>query len=144
MCRAIGWQMIKAHPWLGVGPEQVRSQHLDYLPPGAALPLPTGYYGHLHNIYIHYAAERGVPAMLAMLWMLGLALYDFVAALRRTPRSSERRWVLHAAIAAIIAVLVGGFYENNLGDSEVLAMFLAVVGCGYVAVMQPEENRCKV
>ncbi len=83
MCRAIGWQMIKAHPLLGVGPEQVGPEHLEYLPPGTRLPLPSGYYGHLHNIYIHYAAERGVPAMLALMWLIGRALLDFVRALRR-------------------------------------------------------------
>ncbi len=144
MCRAIGYQMIKAHPWLGVGPERVGPEHLDYLPPGTTLPLPTGYYGHLHNIYIQYAAERGIPAMLALMWFLWLVFYDFVKALRRTSRSSERRWVLHAAIAAMIAVLIGGFYEYNLNDSEVLAMFLAIVGCGYVAVMQGEDEPCKI
>jgi putative inorganic carbon (HCO3(-)) transporter len=134
MCRAIGYRMIAAHPWLGVGPEQVGPQHLDYLPPGTRLPLPTGYYGHLHNIYIHYAAERGVPAMLALMWMLGRALFDFTRGLRRLPAGAEERWILHAATAVMIAVLVSGFYELNLGDSEVLAMFLAVVGCGYAAL----------
>ena len=138
MCRAIGWEMIKAHPLLGVGPEQVGPQHLQYLPPGATLPLPSGYYGHLHNMYIHYAAERGVPTMLALLWMLWWALADFARALRRS--SSEQRWVLHAAIAVMLAVLIGGYEELNLGDSEVLAMFLAVVGCGYVAVYEVNQE----
>jgi len=128
--------MIKAHPWLGVGPEQVGPQHLNYLPPGTQLPLPTGYYGHLHNIYIHYAAERGVPAMLLLMWMLGRALFDFVLGLRRIPKQADERWVLHAAVAVMIAILAGGYYELNLGDSEVLAMFLAVMGCGYVALEQ--------
>jgi putative inorganic carbon (hco3(-)) transporter len=41
--------------------------------------------------------------------------------------------VLEGAIAVILAVMVSGFYELNLGDSEVLGMFLAVLGCGYVA-----------
>ena len=44
------------------------------------------------------------------------------------------------AIAVIIAILVGGYYEENIGDSDVLGMFLAVIGCGYVAVM---EEECK-
>lgn len=143
MCRAIGWQMIKAHPLLGVGPEQVGPEHLQYLPPGTRLPLPTGYYGHLHNIYVHYAAERGVPAMLALMWMIGRALFDFVRALRRRPAGSETGWVLHASIAVILGILVGGYFEVNLGDSEVLAMFMAILGCGYVAVME-EELACKV
>ena len=141
MCRAIGYEMIQAHPWLGVGPEQVGPQHLQYLPPGTRLPLPSGYYGHLHNIYIHYAAERGVPAMLALMWMLGRALFDFVRGLRRSRAGDEYRWVLHAAIAVIIGILVAGFYEVNLGDSEVLAMFLAVLGFGYVAVKENENAR---
>ena len=104
MCRAIGWEMIKAHPLLGVGPEEVGPQHLNYLPPGTRLPLPEGYYGHLHSIYYQYAAERGVPAMLALMWFLGRMLYDFVKALRQ----GGSRWVLHGAIAVMIAALAGG------------------------------------
>jgi O-antigen ligase len=141
MCRAIGWQMIKAHPLLGVGPEQVGPEHLNYLPPGTKLPLPTGYYGHLHSIYYQYAAERGLPAMLALMWFLARMLYDFILALRRKPGAG--RWTLHAAIAVMITVLVGGFYEYNLNDSEVLAMFLAVMGAGYVAVFEGETQTCK-
>ena len=55
--RAIGWRMIRAHPWFGLGPEQVGKQYKAYLPPGAT-SLPDGFYGHLHNIYVHFAAER--------------------------------------------------------------------------------------
>ncbi len=40
-----------------------------------------------------------------------------------------------------IAVLVSGFYSWNLNNSEVLAMFLAVMGCGYVAVWEAASNR---
>ncbi len=133
--RRIGWEMIKAHPWLGLGPEEVGKQYLQYIPADVPRPLPTGYYGHLHNIYIHYAAERGVPAMLALLWFLLNALSDFARALRRAPAGDSRRWILQGAIAVTIAVMISGWYELNLGDSEVLGMFLAVVACGYVAVV---------
>ncbi len=44
--------------------------------------------------------------------------------------------MLHAAIAVIASVLVSGFYSWNLNNSEVLAMFLAVMGCGYMAMWQ--------
>jgi putative inorganic carbon (HCO3(-)) transporter len=131
--RRIGYRMIRAHPWLGLGPEQVGSHVMEYVPADIKLPLPEGYYGHLHNIYIHYAAERGIPAMLALLWMLGRALFDFARAARRFAREAPALWILHGAIAVIIAILLSGFYELNLGDSEVLGMFLAVLACGYVA-----------
>jgi len=143
MCRLIGYQMIKAHPLIGIGPEEVASQYLNYLPPGTKLPLPAGYYLHLHNIYIHYAAELGIPAMLAMLWMLLRPLYDFARAMKRVPLGSPLKWALHGGIAATIAILAGGYYEKNIGDSHVLALFLAIVGCGYAAAACIEEDQCK-
>ena len=73
---------------------------------------------------------------LALLWMIGWALFDFARALRRLPSDAEERWVLQAAIAVIVSVLVSGWYSWNLNNSEVLAMFLAVMGCGYVAMWQ--------
>jgi O-antigen ligase len=132
--RRIGWEMIKAHPLLGVGPEQVGPQHEHYIPADVPRPLPTGYYDHLHNIYFHFAAERGLPALAALLWFFFQAFYDFASAVRRLPRESEARWVLHGAIAVLIAFMLGGYFEVNFGDSEPLAMFLAVIACGYSAV----------
>jgi O-antigen ligase len=138
-----GFRMIEAHPWLGLGPEQISPNDprqrvsevfKQYLPPDVQEPLPEGWYGHLHNIYLHYAAERGIPALLALLWMLVLMLSDFWRALGRLPPGpGDRRFVLHGAIAVIIATMVAGMFEHNLGDSEVLTMFLVVAACGYVA-----------
>jgi O-antigen ligase len=45
----IGWEMIKTHPWFGVGPEQVSRQFKNYLPPGETSPRPGEYYGHLET-----------------------------------------------------------------------------------------------
>jgi O-antigen ligase len=132
--RRIGWEMIKAHPLLGVGPEQVGPQHERYIPPDVARPLPTGYYDHLHNIYYHFAAERGLPALAALLWLFFRALYDFARGVRRLPANSEARWILHGTIAVIIAFMCGGYFEVNFGDSEVQAMFLAIIACGYSAL----------
>jgi putative inorganic carbon (hco3(-)) transporter len=137
--RSIGWAMIKAHPWLGVGPEQVGKVYQNYVPADVK-KLPTGYYQHLHNVYIHYAAERGVPTMLMLVWMLLRALFDFIRTLRRLPKEADTRWVLHMAIAVIIAIMVAAWEEVNLGTSVVLAMFLAVVGCGYVVVISREPQ----
>lgn len=134
VAREIGWEMIKAHPWLGVGPGQVGPQHEQYIPASVSRPLPSGFYGHLHNVYIHYAAERGVPALLALLWLIGKALADFLRWLWRATADDELRWILHAAVAITLAVMVSGWYELNLSDSEVLGMFLAVMGCGYSAL----------
>lgn len=139
--RRIGWEMIKAHPWLGVGPEQVSRQYRDYIRADMPTPGAAEYYGHLENDYLQYAAERGVPTAAALFWMIGWALFDFLRTLRRMPKDVPERWVLRAAVAVTIAVLVSGFYSWNLNNSEVLAMFLAVLGCGYVALWQADNNR---
>ena len=135
-----GLRMIEAHPWLGLGPEQVKIQFMDYLPPDTPRPLPSGWYGHLHNIYLQYAAERGIPSLLLLIWMLATMLADFSKAQRSLPPGpQDRRFVLHGAIAVVIATMIAGVFEHNLGDSEVLIMFLVVAACGYVAVEKEPE-----
>ena len=131
--RRTGMEMIRAHPWFGLGPEQVKAQFNDWVPADIPRPLPPGWYGHLHNIYLQYAAERGIPTALAIFWMIGKILYDFAGALRRKLTDPEPWFVLHGAIAVILAILAEGFLEYNLGDSEVLTMFLTVAGFGYIA-----------
>ncbi len=134
-----GVEMIKAHPWFGLGPEIVHRDFLKWVPPDIPQPLPDGYYGHLHSIYIHYAAERGIPTMLMVMWFLFKILFDFGRGLRdATP---AQKAFLCGGIAAVIGILIEGFFELNLGDSEPLGMFLAVVACGYVALAKqnPEE-----
>jgi putative inorganic carbon (HCO3(-)) transporter len=135
VCWRTGWQMIKAHPVLGLGPEMVRLKFADYVPADIPRPLPAGWYGHLHNVYIHYAAERGIPAMLAIIAVLAKLLLDFGKALRSA--SDGRRdpaFLIHGAIACVIAIAVSGFFELNLGYSEVLTVFLAVAALGYTGV----------
>jgi O-antigen ligase len=130
--RRAGWEMVKSHPLFGLGPEQIKPQFKNYVQPG--IDLPEGWYGHLHNIYLQYAAERGIPGLLALLWMIGKMLRDFVLGLRRRDLDPEARFVLHGAIAVILGILAAGYFEYNLGDSEVLTMFLNVVALGYVAL----------
>ena len=127
--------MIAAHPWLGLGPEGPHYHFDEWVPPDTPRPLPSGWYGHLHNIYLQYAAERGIPTMLVMMWMLGQIVFDFWRGLRKLPPGrSNRRFLLHGGIAVVLAILAEGFVEYNLGDSEVLTMFLVVVACGYLAL----------
>jgi putative inorganic carbon (HCO3(-)) transporter len=131
-----GWQMIKAHPIVGVGPEEIRKTAVfdAYLPPDIKRPLPDGDYEHLHNIYIHYAAECGIPAAFFLTGALVMAFMDFHRAMRGLPPGrSARRFLLQAAIACLIGTMVGGLFEKNLGDTEVLTMFLVIMCFGYLA-----------
>jgi putative inorganic carbon (hco3(-)) transporter len=132
-----GIEMIKAHPWLGLGPEEIGRNFNSYVPADIPRPLPIGYYGHLHSIYLQYAAERGIPGLLLLLWFIGTIVWDCargVIRLRGVP--SQELFLLHGTIAVTIGILVGGIFEYNLGDSEVLMMFVSVVALAYAALYQ--------
>jgi putative inorganic carbon (HCO3(-)) transporter len=130
-----GLRMIEAHPWFGLGPEQIRVQFDSYVPSDIPRPLPTGFYGHLHNIYTQYAAERGIPALIFVLWFIGETVWDCAKGIRKLGKErSPQLFVLHGAIACAIAILIGGLGEFNLGDSEVLMMFVSVIAIAYAGL----------
>lgn len=144
MHRVVSWRtgmaMIQAHPLLGVGPEQVKLRFEEYVPADIPRPLPVGYYGHLHNIYLQFAAERGIAAMVAMAAMFIWALGAWLLALRKP--EGQGAWLLRAGVAAVAGVLVTGLFEHNLGDSEVLMMTLAALAAvesGRGAATTPES-----
>jgi O-antigen ligase len=132
--RRTGLAMTAEHPLFGVGPERVLARFEQYYPADAPHPVPTEWYtSHLHNTYIHYAAERGVPAMLALLTFILLSWGRILSALRHVAVGDrDRRFVLLVAAAVVPGILVSGWWEVNLGDSEVLGCFLAILACGFV------------
>ncbi len=138
-----GLRMIQAHPVLGVGPEQVRLRFEEFVPPDVPRPLPEGWYGHLHNIYLHYAAERGIVTMLFLVWLLVKIIMDFARALRRGA-APEHRYLYFAGVSVTAAIMTSGMFELNLGDTEVLTLYLAIVACGYSLIRaetQPASRR---
>ena len=130
-----GWRMIQAHPFLGIGPMRVGKHFREYLPADIVGELPPAYYEHLHNVYIHYAAERGIPAMLMLVWLLLKVLWDHGRALRHLPRGpSDERFLLHGVVAATLGVMVVSCFDLTLGDSEILGIYLGTIAVGYKAV----------
>jgi hypothetical protein len=76
--------------------------------------------------------------MLLMMWLIFKALRDFRHA---AVTDANTRYILHGAVAVILALLAEGFFEYNLGDSEVLTMFFVVVGCGYALLDAKRDER---
>lgn len=126
-----GLSMIESRPLVGVGPERAGPSFAEHQPDDVG-ELPPGFYGHLHNVYIHFAAERGLPAALIVVWLFAQVLLDMRRGLRSVPDGrDDRRFLLHAGIAATLAVGVLSCFDVTLGDSEVLAAYLAVVAVAY-------------
>ncbi len=136
-----GLNMIAAHPWLGVGPERAGPRFEEFQPEDVE-ELPPAFYGHLHNVYIHYAAERGIPAALIVLWLFARILWDMRRGLRGLPDGrDDRRFLLHAGVAGTLAVAVLSCFDVSLGDSEVLGAFLALTAIAYRGVPAKPAQR---
>jgi O-antigen ligase len=117
-----GVEMVKAHPWFGLGPDGPGRHFAEYIPGDIRRPLPDGAYGHLHNTYLQYAADRGLPALLVFVW--------FLVAMARTWWHQRPDALALGAVGAWVAVLAGGLTEWNLGNTEVLHLFLVMAACG--------------
>ncbi len=114
-------RMIREHPWLGVGPNNIVEVYPLYLPPGKS-PEP-GYHSHLHNNFFQFGAERGLPVLAAWVWMMFALGWHFWR-LRR--KLLARRWIADAAFAGWLALMVEGCFEFNFGTSPVLMLFLFI------------------
>ncbi len=112
-----GLQMIADRPFAGFGLDMIKLNYSRYAHP-EALKKRTG---HLHNNLLHVAAERGLPALVAWIWIWA-AFY--AAGYRRRmffrEGSFERRFLTVGGFAAVTGFLVAGLFEYNFGDSEVV------------------------
>ena len=125
---SVALRMIRAHPWVGVGPDNIEGVYDLYLPPGKTPEV--GYHSHVHNDYLQFGAERGLPCLAAWVWLMG-ALGWYTWKLRR--RLSRQRWIADASLAAWVAFLAEGCFEFNFGTSPVLMAFLFVTSTPFIA-----------
>jgi len=119
-----GLSMIADHPLLGVGPGEVRTWYQHYRRPDAIRPST----GHLHNSAIQIAAERGLPALVAWLWLWVVYFREGWWILGRTRRASAtQRALVCASLAGVLGFLVAGLFEHNFGDGEVVMVVFALM-----------------
>jgi putative inorganic carbon (HCO3(-)) transporter len=132
-----GWNMIKANPWFGVGPNRVSVAFDQYKPEGEA--KPTGWHGHLHNNFLQFAAERGIPCMLAWTWLMT----SFVRSLWKEGREAAEpllQAVCLGGTACALGLVTSGMFEFNFGDSEILMLFLFLVTAPLGLVRNSEKG----
>jgi len=124
----VALRMIRAHPWVGVGPNNIEEVYDLYLPPGTT-PV-EGYHSHFHNDFFQFGAERGLPCLASWVWLMA-ALGWNAWKIRR--RLFAQQWIADAALAGWLAFLAEGCFEFNFGTSPVLMVFLFVTSLPWVA-----------
>ncbi|MBZ5559546.1 MAG: O-antigen ligase family protein [Acidobacteriia bacterium] len=114
----VGERMVQAHPLTGVGANMVQRLYAEYRGPDAVNKVNP----HLHNNVLQIAAERGLPAVAIWIWFIVALARD----LWKRFRSGEHTFLAAAGLATVAALLTGGLFEYNFGDSEILMLFLIV------------------
>ena len=120
-----GIHMWQDKPLIGWGPGIYKETAGPYKAPYAHFihyPTHIGFQtvSHAHNIYLMVAIQSG---------LLGLVLFfAFVVAAFRRIAAQPDPVLRYGAMAALTAILVGGFFEFNVGDAEVATLIFFLVG----------------
>jgi len=125
LCMLIsGVQMVRDHPWTGVGPGTVSRVYSLYRRDDA----PRWRVPHLHNNVLQLAAERGLLGAAAYLWLVGA----FALGAWRSAASGKgaMRTAAAACLVAVTGITVAGLFEYNFWDAEIQYLPLALLGVG--------------
>jgi O-antigen ligase len=127
-----GVAMVQDHPLTGVGPDMVKTVYPDYRRAEAVEEVNP----HLHNVPMHIAAERGLPALAIWIWFIAAVFRDLFRKLRTSAYPS----LAAGGLAAVVAMLAAGMFEYNFGDSEFLMLFLVLISLPYAADRGPARH----
>lgn len=128
---SLGADMVKAHPILGIGPDNIKPMFKTFRP-GL---IYDSTWGSLHNLYLHQAAERGILGLGAILFLF-TALFIFAL---RNLKAACNHYTLWAACA------LPAFYAMNLTEISFqhvhtsFAIFLALAASSAAAKNVPDK-----
>lgn len=128
-----GMQMIRDHPFAGVGLNMVPRVYPLYRRDDA----PRWRVPHLHNNPLQIAAERGLPALAAYLWLIGAFATTTWRGLRRV--EGRRRIAAAASLAAVVGITVAGLFEYNFWSAPVQYFTFVLLGLGPGSVAEEES-----
>lgn len=110
-----GIEMLKAHPFLGVGTGQFRYVYEDYKESGAKV------YTHIHNLYVHIAAETGFIGLFGFLFLV----YKVISSVNYK-KIQQKRWLHEGISAMIIATAVHSLFDWTFFSTQV-GIFLMIL-----------------
>ena len=125
-----GLQILRDHPWTGVGIGGVKRVYAGYKHPQAVRDQRT----HLHNNPMQVAAERGLMGLGCWLWIWG-AFYWYAIRIYRglTPDEFGAKALVIASLACVTGFHVAGLTEYTFGDSEVVMLVYFLMALPFIA-----------
>ena len=95
--------------------------------------------GHMHSNLLQIALERGVPALIVWLILLGLYVRMLWRQLRNSADDSARGLAL-GALGGTIGFFTSGLVHYNWGDSEVVTVFYFIMGLCLIVERTNQRN----
>ena len=96
--------------------------------------------GHMHSNLLQIALERGVPALVLWLILLGVYVRVLWRIQRRAGIDDYARGIVIGALGGTIGFFTSGLVHYNWGDSEVVTVFYFVMGLCLVVEWTHQRN----
>lgn len=127
-----GFHLLASHPrhlLIGVGMDSIKSHWREWgLFENGRIP-----WGHMHSDYLQIALERGVPALITWLVLLGVYARTLWRTRRRVPEEDWiERGIVLGALGGLLGFMTSGVVHYNWGDSEVIMIFYFIMGLSLV------------
>lgn len=131
--------MIKHHPFIGVGVNTYSKNYLKY-----KLPEPenarTGDSMYAHNHFLQMAGEIGLAGLGIFLWLL-FALFRKNISIYKNLKDNYYRVLSLSTSACLFAFLFNGLTETSLYYSRVAMIFWYLTGFSFALDRFKDENR---
>jgi hypothetical protein len=122
-----GFQLLVSNPRhliVGVGIDSVKGHWREWgLFDNGRQPI-----GHMHSNLLQIALERGVPALIVWLILIGGYLRMLWSITRREGVDDFARGVAVGALGGAVGFFTSGLVHYNWGDSEVVTVFYFIMG----------------
>jgi len=117
------------HLLVGIGMDSIKSHWRAWgLFENGKLPM-----GHMHSDYLQIALERGIPALLVWLWLLGAYGWVLWRTHSRVPAENWiERGIVLGALGGLLGFMTSGVVHYNWGDSEVVMILYLIMGLSLV------------
>jgi O-antigen ligase len=135
-----GFQLLTSNPrhlLVGVGMDSIKSHWREWgLFDNGRMPM-----GHMHSDYLQIALERGVPALIVWLILLGTYARMLWRVKRRIPPEEwVERGIILGGLGGLLGFMSSGLVHYNWGDSEVVMVFYLIMGLSLVVERLTREQ----
>ena len=96
-----------------------------------------------HNFYLQFAAEMGLPGLLAWIGLLGACFLTLGRSLTRPRGDGPRQWIVIGVVAAVAAQAADAAANPAWQYPEVMLFFWIILGLGMAAAQEPAREQAE-